>query len=92
MPLAFTPGRADFSAMAREPLMIGAVLQQAFVAVDENGAEAAAATAVVMVRSSAQMPTEKAIVFDANHPFLFFIRHRSTGALLFVGRVSDPTR
>jgi serine protease inhibitor len=45
-----------------------------------------------MVRSSSQMQPEKAIVFDANHPFLFFIRHRSTGAVLFVGRVSNPAR
>ncbi len=53
MPSAFDPGRADFSGILADPLMIGAVLQQAFVSVDEKGTEAAAATAVVMVRSAA---------------------------------------
>lgn len=92
MKKAFQAGVADFSGMLKEPLMIGAVVQQAFVAVDENGAEAAAATAVVMVKGSAMPKREDPVVFDANHPFVFFIRHRATGAVLFAGRVSDPTR
>jgi serpin B len=88
----FQPGVADFSGMLAEPLMIGAVIQQAFVSVDENGAEAAAATAVMMVRGSAKPQDVDPVVFNADHPFVFFLRHRATGAVLFAGRVSDPTR
>ena len=72
--------------------MIGAVLQQAFVSVDEKGTEAAAATAVVMIRSAAVTSPEEAVAFQADHPFLFYIRHRPTGLVLFIGRVSDPSR
>ena len=72
-------------------LVIRAVLQQAFIAVDENGAEATAATAVIMTKGAAPKP-EEPMVFNADHPFLFFIRHPATGTVLFVGRVSDPTR
>jgi len=89
---AFDPALADFGGITKGPLWIGAVLQQAFVSVDENGAEAAAATAVVMLRSTSEREPEQTVVFDANHPFLFFIRHRASGTVLFLGRVSDPTR
>jgi serpin B len=91
MKSAFQPNVADFSGIMKEPLVIGAVLQQAFVAVDEKGAEAAAATAVALALGAAAKP-EDPVVFNADHPFLFFIRHPATGAVLFVGRVSDPTR
>jgi serpin B len=60
---------------------------KAFVAVDESGTEAAAATAVVMERKGG--PREPAI-FRADRPFLFLIRDRETGSILFLGRVSDP--
>ena len=88
MPRAFTAGKADFTGMTTaEPLVIGAVLHKAFVKVDEEGTEAAAATVVMMERTSApQVQAE----FTADHPFLFLIRHRKTGAILFVGRVTDP--
>ena len=66
-------------------------MQQAFVAVDEHGTEAAAATAVVMVRGAKSTASDEPIVFRADHPFAFFIRHRPTGAVLFSGRVSDPS-
>lgn len=89
---AFDPALADFGGITKVPLFIGAVLQQAFVSVDEKGAEAAAATAVVMMRSTSVSRPDKPVVVDADHPFLFFIRHRSTGTVLFLGRVSDPTR
>lgn len=92
MKQAFDPSRADFSGMLKDPLVIGAVLQQAFVSVDEKGAEAAAATAVVMVRSTSEAQPVEPIRFNADHPFLFFIRHPATGTVLFVGRVSDPTQ
>ena len=86
---AFAPGRADFSGMTTmEKLFISAVLHKAFVAVDEKGTEAAAATAVVMKVTG--MPHEPKIVFRADRPFLFLIRHRPTGAVLFLGRLANP--
>lgn len=87
MPLAFSNG-ADFSGMTQdERLAISAVLHKAFVDVNEEGTEAAAATGAVMTRTS--MPTRQ-IIFRADHPFLFFIRERSSGAVLFMGRVANP--
>jgi serpin B len=86
---AFDPGKADFSGMTTtEKLYISAVLHKAFVAVDEKGTEAAAATAI-MVGTTA-MPMEPRIVFRADRPFLFLIRHRPTGAVLFLGRLANP--
>ena len=88
MPAAFS-GAADFSGMTgNQDLFISDVLHKAYVSVDEEGTEAAAATAVVMAESA--MPTEP-VEFTADHPFLFLIRDRGTGAILFVGRVLDPT-
>ncbi len=94
MPLAFERFKADFTAMANPPspadrLHIDKVFHKAFVAVDEHGTEAAAATAVVMGRAGG-MPAEPE-TFVADHPFLFFIRDTKTGLLLFTGRVSDPS-
>jgi serpin B len=88
MPVAFT-GDADFSGMTKqEPLAIAEVLHQAFIAVDEKGTEAAAATAVVMRATSApSSPVE----LQVDRPFLFVIQDDETGALLFMGRVADPT-
>jgi serpin B len=88
MPAAFEPGVADFSGMdGTRDLFIQDVLHKAFVAVDEEGTEAAAATAVVVGVTSA--PAEPKL-FEANRPFLFLIRDRVTGTVLFVGRVLDP--
>lgn len=87
---AFDATQADFSGMlAAEPLFIGAVLHKAFVAVDEKGTEAAAATVVIMRFGSAMNP-EQPVAFVADHPFLFMIRHEPTGAVLFMGRLLDP--
>ena len=92
MPSAFNARKADFSKMcSSEPLHIGLVLHKAFVAVDEKGTEAAAATVVMMRAGSAPRPSLP-VPFVADHPFLFLIRHKTTGAILFVGRVSDPTQ
>ncbi|MDQ1698305.1 MAG: serpin [Frankiaceae bacterium] len=89
MPAAFSDG-ADFSGMARVPLHIGAVRHKAFIAVDEKGTEAAAATAVTMDVSSAQAPGPIAhLHFD--RPFLFRIDDTATGLPLFLGQVADPT-
>jgi serpin B len=88
MPAAFDAERADFSGMnGGRDLSIGAVVHQAFVDVDEEGTEAAAATGVAVRVTSAQIPQE----FHVDRPFLWFIRDRATGAILFMGRVVDPT-
>lgn len=92
MSAAFSPATADFRGMADvpgEPLFIGAVLHKAFIAVDEKGTEAAAATALLMRAGSAPRP-EEPIPFVCDRPFLFFLRHASTGALLFAGRLAAP--
>lgn len=86
MPSAFGGG-ADFSGMTTSTgLFISAVVHQAFVDVNEQGTEAAAATAVVMTRSAKPRVT----AFRADHPFLFMIRDTQTGAVLFMGRVVRP--
>jgi serpin B len=90
MKLAFERDAADFSGMlggkARESLWIDAVLHKAFILVNEEGAEAAAATAVVVKgRKMNRTPA-----FEANRPFVYFIRDTRTGTILFVGRVTDP--
>ena len=94
MPTAFDPDSADFTGMAvpadpRRRLYIAAVFHKAFVKVDEQGTEAAAATAVVMARGTG-MPPEPPPEFKADHPFLFFLRDLRSGAILFAGRVEDP--
>jgi serpin B len=86
MPIAFS-GAADFSGMTGSPdLYIDAVLHKAFVAVDEAGTEAAAATAVIMREEAPDQQAEVTI----NRPFIFLIRDIETGAILFVGRVMNP--
>ena len=89
MPNALDPALADFSGMtgARD-LYVSKVLQQAFVAVDERGTEAAAATAVIIAPTSIQVPQLQLIV---NRPFIFAIRDVRSGQILFLGRVLDPT-
>ncbi len=89
MPSAFAAGRADFSGMngARD-LVISAVVHAARVEVDERGTEAAAATGVgVAVMAAAPRPPPE---FRADHPFVFAIRDRRSGAILFLGRLVDP--
>jgi serpin B len=86
---AFSP-EADFSGIGDEALAISEVIHKAFVEVNEEGTEAAAATAVVMRAAGAVMPTRDPKVFKADHPFLFFIRDTNTSAVLFSGRVHDP--
>lgn len=89
MPTAFDPMAADFSGMTtEEALLINDVIHEAYIAVDEEGTEAAAATAVIM-RATA-MPAEQ-ITLVVDRPFLFALQDRETGALIFLGRVTDPT-
>jgi serpin B len=93
MRLPFDRQHADFSAMTpnRSGLVIGAVEHQAFVDVNEEGTEAAAATAVVMAPGAGAIPrNQKQAVFRADHPFMYLIRENATGSILFIGRVSQP--
>ncbi|WP_310467969.1 serpin family protein [Sphingomonas sp.] len=88
MGIAFTD-QADLSGIANEPLAISRVLQSTFLKLDEKGTEAAAVTAVdIMVTGAMSFEGPQ---FRADHPFLFVLRDRPTGALLFIGRVADPT-
>lgn len=85
---AFEMGLADLTGMNTESeLYIGGIYHQAFIAVDEVGAEAAAATAVVVNDESAPEPA----ALTVDRPFLFAIRDRPTGTVLFLGQVVDPS-
>ncbi len=102
MPLAFKEGiegqpRADFSGISYRALgksaclHISEVVHEARVEVTEEGTKAAAATAVGMVNvESGPPPSPPKAVFRADHPFLFLIRNRDTGSILFLGRVTSP--
>ena len=93
MPQVFEKNLANFSGMdGKRDFVMSAVIHKAYIDVNEEGTEAAAATAVVMrrrlaVRSMQLQPP----VFRADHPFLFLIRDNSSGCILFMGRVTDPT-
>jgi len=91
MPLAFSK-QADFSGMTGDQsLFISKVIHQARIEVNEEGSEAAAATAVVMaMKAVAKRP--RLFAFKADHPFLFAIIHKPTGTMLFLGRVADPAQ
>jgi serpin B len=93
MQIAFTPGRADFGGMLQDgfdpkamgtDLHISRVKQKSFVDVNEEGTEAAAATSVGVAVTSAPVP----VIVD--RPFLFAIRERLSGTILFLGVILDP--
>jgi len=89
MPTAFSEMRADFSGMTGKPdLYITEVVHQAFVEVNEEGTEAAAATGIIMGAKAVLMKK----VFRADHPFIFLIQENRTGAILFFGRVMEPAK
>ena len=80
---------ADFSGMdGTRNLYVGFVKQKVAVEVNEEGSEAAAATGMGMALKSGLRPSQEFIV---DHPFIFYIRDKLTGMLLFQGRVKDPT-
>ncbi len=90
MPTAFTDA-ADFTGMTTdEPLRIGFVIHQANITVDEAGTEAAAATAAGMETTAAPGPEPEPISVTVDRPFLYALRDRETGAVLFLGRVTNP--
>jgi serpin B len=81
---------ADFSGMTgRKDFKIDNVIHKAFVDVSEEGTEAAAATAVIMTKSSS-MPLIKNKIFKADHPFLFLIKDNETESILFIGKILNP--
>jgi len=88
---AFNHAAADFSGIDGERgLYISKVIHKAFVDVNEEGTEAAAATAVI-IDTKALVLTEE-LVFKADHPFIFLIRDKETRSILFMGRVMDPNK
>jgi serpin B len=92
MKSAFDPKAADFSGMTSPTkLFISAVIHKAFVDVNEKDTEAAAATAVVM-QGKSEPPEYPHATFHVNRPFLFLLKEQQTGSILFVGRVTDPTK
>jgi serpin B len=96
MKRAFEPRRADFTGIANPPdpderLFVSEVFHKAFVKTDEKGTEAAAASAVMIARLSSMPIQDEPIPFRADHPFLFLMRDKASGLVLFMGRVADPS-
>ena len=88
MRAAFSVPDADLSGItAVERLFVSDAFHKTFIALDEEGTEAAAATALIIGRTSAPQPA----TFTADRPFLFWIEHSSTGEMLFLGQVTDPS-
>lgn len=84
---AFSQGKADFSGMsAGRNLFLSNVFHKSFVEINEQGTEAAAGTGSE-VGFRTRLPT---IEFNADHPFLFFIKHNKTNTILFYGRFCSP--
>uniref|UniRef100_A0A4W6G1S9 Leukocyte elastase inhibitor n=1 Tax=Lates calcarifer TaxID=8187 RepID=A0A4W6G1S9_LATCA len=84
---AFSREKSDFSGMSSAiDLFLSKVVHKAFIEVNEEGTEAAAATAAAMSERSLMIPA----MFIADHPFLFFIRHNTTMSVLFAGRFCSP--
>ena len=91
MQVAFE-NEADFSGITGAPdLKISDVIHKAFVSCSEKGTEAAAATGITFVETSAMMP-EEPVDLRFDHPFLFAIYDIPTGQILFLGRVNNPTK
>ena len=96
MPSAFDEAKADFTGMANPSkanprLYLSGAFHKAFVELDEKGTEAAAASGLIGGLLGGSSHHENPSVFHADHPFLFFLRHTQSGAILFMGRVADPT-
>ena len=88
----FDPSTADFSGIfdSAETIAVSDVMHRARISVDENGTEAAAVTAVAWALAEPGEPP-KPIPFIVNRPFLFLIRDDITGAILFLGRMINPS-
>ncbi len=91
MPLAFS-NKADFSGMTQEnDLKIDKVIHEAYIDVNEQGTEAAASTAVTMIRKTSTIDQEPIKVFRADRPFIYFIKENQSNTILFLGKVNDPS-
>jgi serpin B len=95
---AFNPRMSDFTGMASRGvtqhdgnLYISAVIHKAYVDVNEEGSEAVATTGIATPQPTAALPPPH-IVFRADHPFVFLIRDNGSGSILFMGRVTDPSK
>lgn len=86
---AFGEG-ADFSGIAADPLKLGLVEHASDFSLDEQGTLATAATVITVEPASARSFDTPTVQFDANRPFLFFLRDDRTGAVLFSGRLAEP--
>jgi serpin B len=88
----FSPNKADFSGMTDEPLKdalyISKIFHKSYVDVNEEGTEAAAATAVVMMKRMAIIET--VLDFNCDRPFIFLIHEKSSNAILFIGKYVKP--
>jgi serpin B len=83
--------KGGFANIADDPLWVSDIKQKTFVEVNEKGTEAAAVTSIVF-RVGAQVKglVKPPVRFFANRPFLFLIREKSTGIILFIGRIDEP--
>jgi len=93
MGIAFSIKNADFTNINPDKslhLHISQVKQKSYIDVDETGTEAAAVTSISMVFTSVSTPQNQAIPFVANRPFVYLIRERSSGTILFIGKMENP--
>lgn len=82
--------KGGFKNISDDDLWVSDILQKTFVEVNEEGTEAAAATTIIMVGASGRQKKIKPVRFFADRPFLYLIREKSTGAILFIGRMDEP--
>jgi len=81
--------QADFSRMSETPLKIDSGIHEAYISVDENGTEGAAATGFAIQNRALPMPPQEQTAFKADHPFLYAVVHKQTGAIVFLGKVNS---
>jgi len=80
---------ADFRRMSDTPLKIDSGFHEAYISVDENGTEGAAATGFAIENRALPMPPQESTTFKADHPFLYAVVHKQTGAIVFLGKVNS---
>ncbi|MGE0597361.1 MAG: serpin family protein [Hyphomonadaceae bacterium] len=85
----FAPSSDLAGISAQAPLHVSAAVQKTFLAIDEEGTEAAAATGIGIVATGAPAPLPPPIVFRADRPFFIVLRHKRSGAILFMGRIAE---